>query len=117
MSALCPMPLRVERMALSWLCIDDGRDITTGFRIWGDRAREPVFRVAKAEHRPVYHVQGLEFGHWVTFVTFGLAEGSDLNESRAAAIACAEQHEAERFNAMQFDPRSAQALGQEGGAK
>lgn len=107
---LCPMPLQVDRMPLSWYCLTTGSSESTGFRLWGDRAREPVFRVTYGERdngSTFYQVSALECGAWVPFVWFNANDEGAYER----AIRCAEGEEASRFNSAQLDPRVKQPDG------
>ena len=82
------MPLQVDRMPLSWYCLTPNKDEATGFRVWGDRKGEALYRVSARD--------GMV---WVRTVWFQASD--DLNGARARAIRCAEIEEASRFNAWE----------------
>lgn len=107
---LCPMPLYADRMPLAWYCLTAGSSESTGFRLWGDKARHPVFRVSlakRADGGEAYQVSALESGAWVPFVHFDASQEGAYER----AIRCAEYEEATRFNSAQTDPRVKQPDG------
>lgn len=99
---LCPMPLQVDRMPLSWYCLTPNKDEATGFRVWGDRKGEALYRVSlvkDGQGQDAYQVSARDGMVWVRTVWFQASD--DLNGARARAIRCAEIEEASRFNAWE----------------